>query len=191
MCYHARAIIDPMLYWYRFSLAVLMTFGACAAEVLSAPADDADSAAYDPEPVMPAEPVVPVAPVEPTPAPMPVEPTPTPVEPAPAPVEPAPAPTPVEPTPAPAPVEPAPAPVEPAPAPAPAPVKPTACKLPSGVVLTCAWENLYQYRLEWAATKGAPLAYACNSVNAPQCERGAKCSAWHWDGTVTEVGVCQ
>jgi len=214
VCYHARAIIDPMLYRFHFIFAlVLTTFAACAAEVPRAPVDDADSAAYDPEPTAPVTPVTPVepapadpilapvepAPVDPTPAPVepaPVDPTPAPVEPAP--VDPTPAPAPVDPTPVPAPVEPAPvdptpapAPVDPAPAPAPAPAKPTACKLPSGVLLTCEWEHYYTYILEWAPTKGASIAYSCRSVDAPQCPRGAQCSAWHTDTLQREIGVCQ
>ena len=190
MCYHARAIIDPMLYRFHFIFAlVLTTFAACAAEVPRAPVDDADSAAYDPEPTAP---VTPVTPVEPAPA----DPILAPVEPAP--VDPTPAPAPVDPTPVPAPVEPAPvdptpapAPVDPAPAPAPAPAKPTACKLPSGVLLTCEWEHYYTYILEWAPTKGASIAYSCRSVDAPQCPRGAQCSAWHTDTLQREIGVCQ
>lgn len=166
---------------------VVSVLVGCAAEV---PGDDAPM--YEPEPdasvvladvgvdagelaepaPVPVEPT-PVVPGEPAPVPVPVEPAPVPVEPAPVP----PVVTPPVVTPAPVPV--VPAPVVPAPV-----VKPTACKLPSGVVLRCSNESLYQYRLSWSV-------YACNSVAAPQCVKGAACSAWHWDDSVTEIGVCQ
>jgi hypothetical protein len=159
--------------------------GACAAEVPAGEALDtnADVPMYEPDdaPVVPADAGVDAAELA-EPAPVPVEPTPVvPVAPAPVPVEPTPVvPVPVNPTPVP-PVPPAPPVVVP---PAPAPVvTPTACKLPSGVVLKCANESLFQYRLSWGV-------YACNSVAAPQCVKGARCEAWHWDNSATEIGVC-
>lgn len=170
------------------ALVVCLLSASCATEVADLVEPDADVPMYEPEIVAPVD--VPPAPVADAGAadgessnplsPLPVEPTPAPdasVPVEPAPVEPAPAPV-VDAGVTPVPVTP-PVVVPPAPV-----VKPTACKLPSGVVLKCANESLYQYRLSWAV-------YACNSVAAPQCVKGARCEAWHWDNSQTEIGVCQ
>ncbi len=125
----------------------------------------------EPEPIYEPEPV---APVEPTPEPAPVEPTP---EPEPEPVEPTPEPV------QPAPVEPTPEPVEPTPE----PVAPTRCKVPSGVVYTCAESALFPHiMLMWSNG-----ARTCNGTDVPQCASGASCFAAHLGGGgEIEDGVC-
>jgi hypothetical protein len=183
--YRVHAIIVDMLRRVVIGLVVSVLVG-CAAEVPGEVELGDDAPMYEPEAdasVVLADAGVDAGELA-EPAPVPVEPAPVepaPVEPAPvepAPVEPAPVLPPVVTPPV---VTPPPVVVPPAPAPV---VTPTACKLPSGVVLKCANESLYQYRLTWGV-------YACNSVAAPRCVKGTRCEAWHWDNSVTEIGVCQ
>jgi len=131
--------------------------------------DEDPAPLYDDEPVI-APDLTPVAPTPVKPAPVePVTPEPAPVDPTPAPVDPTPAPVPVEPT------------------PVPAPVALTACKLPSGIVLTCDNRAIYQRDLFWL--DASLVGYTC-TPDAVQCKPGAACSAVRSDGT-TETGKCK
>lgn len=71
----------------------------------------------------------------------------------------------------------------------PAPVvKPTACKLPTGVLLTCANRHVYGYDLSWSV---GLVIFNCNvpASDVTQCTRGDRCGATH--SGIYETGMCE